>query len=55
MNVGDLVADKFFGDLAVVLRVGTDLNPNGVIIKFIKNGLVQTTFKSRVQLLGGAQ
>ena len=55
MKVGDLVTDKFFGDLAVVLRVGTDLNPNGVIIKFIKNGLVQTTWRDRVQLLGGAQ
>ena len=55
MKVGDLVTDKFFGDLAVVLRVGTELNPEGVIIKFFKNGLVQTTFKSRVQLLRGEQ
>jgi hypothetical protein len=55
MNIGDLVMDDYFEELAIVLRVGTRINPDGVLIKFIESGVVHTTFKNCVTPLGGEQ
>ena len=55
MNIGDLVMDDYFKELALVLRVGTYHNPNAILIKFIESGVVHTTFKNCVTTLGGEQ
>jgi len=49
MKVGDLVTDEW-GGLAIVLDIGNIWN-DAVVIKFLDNGDVYSTFKSCVKPL----